>query len=268
MAITPENVERLEELVNAAIRDSLPMTVHLYKTLDEAKRDPDIRLSRELPESLEGVVRMIKIAGVDMNACCGTHMASTASLQLVKFGGIQSSRGNARVFFVAGGRALAYFSRLQRVERELTAVLCASSSEHAALVRKLHTEARATGKTLTKTQEELAALLAERAVAAGGVASLLREEADFPLAAFVDAVKARAPNALGLAAAGEKGAAGQFVVFGPEALVAELGPKVAQLLEGKGGGRQGKFQGKSQSLARFGDALKLCAERLAAAPKQ
>lgn len=55
---------------------------------------------------------------------------------------------------------------------------------------------------------------------------------------------------------GSKGA-GQFLLAGEEAAVATLGPQVASLLEGKGGGRKGIYQGKAAALERRVEAYKL-----------
>lgn len=41
---------------------------------------------------------------------------------------------------------------------------------------------------------------------------------------------------------------GQFLLYGNEKQVAQIGPKIATLLEGKGGGKKGRFQGKANTL--------------------
>ncbi len=54
-----------------------------------------------------------------------------------------------------------------------------------------------------------------------------------------------------------EGAEGSFFLFGPEALVERLGAQVAALLEAKGGGKKGRFQGKAKRITARADVVAL-----------
>lgn len=41
---------------------------------------------------------------------------------------------------------------------------------------------------------------------------------------------------------------GQFLLVGEEKQVSQIGPKIASVLEGKGGGKKGRYQGKANTL--------------------
>lgn len=47
---------------------------------------------------------------------------------------------------------------------------------------------------------------------------------------------------------------GQFLLCGDEKQVSQIGPKIATLLQGKGGGKKGRFQGKASTLKTRHDA--------------
>lgn len=48
--------------------------------------------------------------------------------------------------------------------------------------------------------------------------------------------------------AGDDVGAGQFLLNGREDVVSTLGPQVAEILDGKGAGKKGRFQGKANKL--------------------
>jgi len=56
---------------------------------------------------------------------------------------------------------------------------------------------------------------------------------------------------------GEERGPGLFLLSGPESDVKILGPKVAEILDGKGAGKGGRFQGKANKLQKSSDVEKL-----------
>uniref|UniRef100_A0A8C9ZUJ8 Alanyl-tRNA synthetase domain containing 1 n=1 Tax=Sander lucioperca TaxID=283035 RepID=A0A8C9ZUJ8_SANLU len=52
---------------------------------------------------------------------------------------------------------------------------------------------------------------------------------------------------------GEEKGPGLFLLAGPSGRVADMGPRVLEMLQGKGAGKNGRFQGKANSLARRGE---------------
>jgi len=49
---------------------------------------------------------------------------------------------------------------------------------------------------------------------------------------------------------------GFFFIMGPKELVKTVGPEVAKILEGRGGGKNGRFQGKANRIERRHEVLK------------
>ena len=67
------------------MRSAVPIIWHEY-TRDQLENSPaGMRVSaKSLPPEVK-TVRLVEIQGVDLNPCCGTHVPTTAALQMVKF---------------------------------------------------------------------------------------------------------------------------------------------------------------------------------------
>lgn len=81
------------------------------------------------------------------------------------------------------------------------------------------------------------------------MAFLHRPEEGFPLSKVADEFQKTYPNRLALLMSGEKPSTNQpfqygFLLIGSEDEVARVSPRVLELLEAKGGGKKGRFQGK------------------------
>ena len=66
-----------------------------------------IWIRRDLPDT-SAQIRIVKIGDLDSNACCGVHPRSTLDLRLIKIKKWEKNRGNTRVEFFAGKRAINY----------------------------------------------------------------------------------------------------------------------------------------------------------------
>ena len=67
-------------------------------------------------------MRLIEIAGVDVNPCGGTHVASTAELQALRIVGSERARGGTRLRVLLGGRLLSALGRMLPREAALSKV--------------------------------------------------------------------------------------------------------------------------------------------------
>lgn len=104
-ALTEPQMECIERLANEAIGASLPVSQRIVPG-HEAERMLAEGLLRKLPARV-GDLRLIEIEGLDRNACGGTHVAATAEIGTLLLRGTETVRGNTRVSFVCGARALA-----------------------------------------------------------------------------------------------------------------------------------------------------------------
>lgn len=120
--ITQETIDSLEEMVNEKIRLNVPVTINLYgKESDELK---GVRTRLELPQDHEGLIRVIRIEGIDCNTCCGTHVSNLSHLQMIKFLNVEKGKkGKSLLYFLAGNRVLNHMSLLLSREKMMTTLL-------------------------------------------------------------------------------------------------------------------------------------------------
>jgi len=255
-----EDLERLEDAVAAEVRAARPVTARRVSPA-EAEALP-VR-SRGLPEGHEGEIRLVEIAGVDLNTCGGTHVRSTAELQAVSLVGTERLRGGTRVFFVAGDRARRRMAAHEARNLRLRELLGAPDDELVALTELREGQLRDARRTLKHVTGELARAEAVALTArAGPVIDGHWPEHD---SAFLVELGRRlaelAPERVALLTAGSD-PEGAFVIVADAASgldLAALGPRVAEALGGRGGGRAPLYQGKAARLAGRATALAILA---------
>lgn len=252
--LPPASVVQAVHDANALIREARPVRAEVVSLDEYAARD--VR-SRGLPDGFQGDVRLVGIEGVDLNTCGGTHVASTAELQVIVVTRTERYKGGLRVHFLAGERVRAAFSAATTREFMLSKALTAGPNDHVGVVAKLLSDAKAGAKARKALLRELGALLgAELARGERDPVHLHRDEADPGLLkAIADAAAAARPELRMLLTGGDARGPGVFLVAGPDDAVAAAGKDIARVLHGRGGGRGGRFQGKSTDLSNADTAL-------------
>jgi alanyl-tRNA synthetase len=102
-------LEQSERLANEMVFRAIPITAYF---VSEAEID-SVPLRR--PPKVSGEIRIVEIAGTDWSACGGTHVRTTAEIGPVKFVRQQRMRGQARVSFLCGQRALDDYARKHEI---------------------------------------------------------------------------------------------------------------------------------------------------------
>jgi len=147
-ALTGEQIAAVERRVNEVIWENRAVTVEF----EDVATVQGLRKPSERP----GVLRVVTIAGMDRSACGGTHVSGTGAIGLVLLRKLDKVRGNIRLEFVCGGRALRTargdFERLGAVAR----VLSAAAEEAPELVAALQTKAVGLEKANRKLAMDLA----------------------------------------------------------------------------------------------------------------
>jgi alanyl-tRNA synthetase len=96
--IPDKQMDEAEARANAVVREARPVTVS-YTDAESAE-------GLRKPSARSGRLRIITIQDLDRSACGGTHVRSTAELGPIQIRGIEKIRGNVRIEYVAGDRAL------------------------------------------------------------------------------------------------------------------------------------------------------------------
>ena len=253
---SPAELEALEESVATEIRAARPVTARrvshdVFPTLP-------VR-TRGLPEGHEGDIRLVEIAGIDLNTCGGTHVANTAEIEGLKLLGTEPMRGGTRLFYVAGGRLRRVLAAHHERSARLRQLVGASDEELVTALGLKLDQLKTAQRSLRVLEEELA-VEAARVLASGAekVTGAHWDQRDLPFLQRVARELVRlAPDRLALLTAGA-GEEGYFLLSAGEGVaidLAALGREVAGILAGRGGGAGRAFQGKAAALSRRGDAL-------------
>nr|XP_025969338.1 alanyl-tRNA editing protein Aarsd1-like [Dromaius novaehollandiae] len=259
-SMTAEQIEALERSVNEKIRERVPVTVR-----ELAADDPEVETvrSRGLPDDHTGPVRVVSIEGVDSNMCCGTHVSNLSDLQVIKLLGTEKGKKNkTNLVFLAGNRVLKSIEQSHTTEKALTSLLKNGPGEHVEAVKRLQSSVKLLQKNNLNLLRDIAVLIA-RDFKSKPVQSELfvlhRKEGDSEFMNII-ANEIGTEETLLFLTVGDEKAAGLFLLAGPVEAVENLGPRVAELLGGKGAGKQGRFQGKATKMSQRGEVQALLQE--------
>ena len=160
-ALTPEQLAEAERAANEIIWRDIPVQT-IYPTPEQLPA-LDYRSKKEL----SGPVRLVKIEGVDLCACCGTHVLRTGEIGMIKIISSLPFRGGTRFEMVAGKRAYDFLSRVFGQNRENSVLLSAKPAETAQAVRRLLSERDALRAERAENEKRRCAAAAEKLAGAG-----------------------------------------------------------------------------------------------------
>lgn len=99
-------------------------------------------------KELTGDVRIVKIPGGDVCACCGTHVKRTGEIGFVKFLSMIHYKGGVRISLLCGKRAVEDYEKKREEVQKISALLSAKPTEVSTAVEKMKEE-------ISRLQEKL-----------------------------------------------------------------------------------------------------------------
>ncbi len=255
-SISLREMEQLEEAVASEIRAHRDISARLVSP--EAYKLEAAR-SRGLPDGHSGDVRLVQIAGVDLNTCGGTHLRHTGEIEALKLLGTEAIRGGTRLFYVAGGRVRHRLGADEARNATFRALLGAPDENLVPALQTKLDQLLALERRSRKLEEELAECQATALAAWPG--SLVDAHLEGKDMAFLQRL-ARGVLAVDPTKAvfltADAGGQGLFLLSAGEGSgldVPVAGKAVAAILRAKGGGSGKSFQGKAPGLAARAEAL-------------
>lgn len=231
-----QQLREIERKANEVVWQDLPVRI-LY---------PDKAALAALPyrskKKLTGRVRVVEYPGVDLCACCGTHVARTGEIGLILLLSCVKFRGGVRIEMLSGGRALAYTEEVLAQNRKISNVLSAKPLETASAVQRTQDALTQVKYRLMQTEEQLFARKAE-ALRSSGQAVLFEENLD------PDGVRrlaiAVSQQCSGLAAvfSGDEERGYHYALYGEQGDLRLLSREMNAALDGQGGGKPTFVQG-------------------------
>lgn len=133
--LTEEQIREGELFANKAIGDNLKVEL-FAPTKKELK---GLKLRRDLPNTDEEI-RIVKIEDLDITACCGVHPASTLDLRMIKIKKWEKNKGNTRLEFLAGKRAIEDSLKKDKFSNEICRYLNSNEEEAINGIKNLNTK--------------------------------------------------------------------------------------------------------------------------------
>lgn len=190
---------------------------------------------------LEGAVRITEFPDADRCACCGTHVALSGQVGLVKFIGHQKFRDGVRLELLCGMRALEYLALNQQQNQAVAQALSVKVGQTHTAVQRLQNELVSLKQRNGKLEEQSFAAIAANYDGCGDTV-LFHEKLDGDAARrLCDMVATRCGGRCAVFA-GEEGAYTYAVIHAGQD-IRDFIKQMNTALNGRGGGRDGFAQG-------------------------
>ena len=243
--LTGEELDEMEREANEAIYRNLP--VQILTPSPEELENMEYRSKKEL----SGQVRITVIPGVDVCACCGTHVEHTGEVGLIKVLGMIHYKGGVRISLLCGQKALLHTAKRQKQIASLSVLLAAKQDEVPAAVERLKAEKEKLEMELSRMRqaqtEAKAAALPERS---GGLA-VFEEMDPVQLRRYCTLLYEGGKGDIVLACA-RRGDGCLYVLGSSKRDMRSFSKKPTGLHRGKGGGSslmaQGTFQAEEEEI--------------------
>ncbi len=237
--LTPDDLRQIEREANEAVWRNLPVEISW----------PDAETLKTIPyrskKELTGEVRIVTFPGVDICACCGTHVARTGEIGLIKIFSCQKFHDGVRLELLCGERAYSHVCTLVEQNRQNSVLLSAKAPQTAAAVQRLLDEQAQLKLRCVQLERRVIAEKKERYCSAGNV--LLFESGLSP-----DALRLLTTEIMaccgGRCAVFTQSAQGYQYYIGQEnGALRELTLRMNAALRGRGGGKPNFVQGSVQA---------------------
>lgn len=132
--ITKEQLKEVEKIANEAIYKNID--VQIIMSNKEQLKDVDYRSKKDL----EGDIRIVKIPGYDICACCGIHVAKTGEIGIIKILSSEKYKKGTRIYMICGQKAIENYTELYESVNDISTLLSVKHNEVVEAVKNLKLE--------------------------------------------------------------------------------------------------------------------------------
>lgn len=148
--LTPENLQAIEAAANQIVFSAKAIHTH-WLNQDTIHRFP----LRKPPAKDFSEIRLVEIADFDYSACCGTHVANTGEIGLIKIRSWERKNNGIRVDFVCGWRGLRDYQQKNIILQQVSSCLSLPISAIFEGIEKQLLKTETTTKELIAAKQEL-----------------------------------------------------------------------------------------------------------------
>lgn len=150
--LTQEEVDQVEDLANNIIYQNKPINVYY---VDESDIN-EINLRRPPKKKGNEGIRVVEIEGFDTSACGGTHASNTGEIGIIKIIGWEKYKGNIKVDFICGLRALRDYRFKNIAIKNIATKFSAKDKQIEEIIYKSINDSKENLKELSNVKKELA----------------------------------------------------------------------------------------------------------------
>ncbi len=237
--MTWEDVLTIEAKANQYLWENHPFVV-TYPTAEELSA-----LHYRSKKELTGQVRIASFPGADTCACCGTHVAHSGEVGLVKFLSVQKFRSGVRLELVCGQRALNLLAQNWEQNHAIGQALSVKGEQTFAAVQRLQAELADTKLRAASLEDAAFRRTAEEYAGRGDVLLIVPPLQGDGVRRLCDAVSQTCGGRCAVFAG--QGSTYQYAIIHAGHDIRQLVKDVNAALSGRGGGRDGFAQGSVQA---------------------
>lgn len=243
--LSKEQLKEIEWKANGAVFQNIPIEV-LYPSKAELEK-LDYRSKIEI----EGQVRIVRIPGYDVCACCAPHVKRTGEIGLIKMVHVQNYKGGVRITMLSGDRALADYQQKEESVRSIMSLLAAKEELAVEAVEQLKEDNNTLKMQMLELQRSMLRMKAEQ-ISADSEVCIFEDHMDMGLAReFMNLMLDKGVKICAVFCRKDEEEY-RYVIGSKDKNMQELGKYLYQSFSGKGGGKpdmiQGTIRGKRQDI--------------------
>ncbi len=231
-----DDLMELERAANELVWKNLP--VNCYIPSPEELSHIAYRTKRDLPWP----VRIVEIPGGDTCACCGIHVGSTGEVGMIKIISCVKFHSGIRLEMVCGGRAYGYMNRIFEQNREISRLLSAKMTDTAAATEKLQQAYSLEKFRAAGLEKKVWETVAQGYEGRENVLHFAEDLTGGGVRELADKI-ASVCTGYAVVLSGNDETGYQFCIISQTTPIKEMGAKMVQMLNGRGGGKDYAFQG-------------------------
>lgn len=236
--IDEDGLRQIERRANEAV----------YANLETEIFYPDRETLSTLPyrskKELEGQVRLVRFPGVDLCACCGTHVARTGEIGLIRLFSCVRFREGVRIEMLCGRRCFDYLCRIQNQNHAVSTQLSAKPLETGEAVRRVCAELAEAKARIAAMEDEQFRARAEQFAGQGDVLLFEAPMAPDSVRKLCDKVLGRCGGRCAVFAGSDE-SGWKYAVGGGSEDLRPFAKAMNAALQGRGGGKPGFVQGSA-----------------------